>query len=64
MECRVDKPFVVAGKVKVSASMDVFNLLNENTVMAQRRTQNASTANLIANILSPRVVRFGFRLTF
>ena len=64
LDFRVDKPFVVAGKVKVSASMDVFNLLNENTIMAQRRTQNASNANLIANILSPRVVRFGFRLTF
>ncbi len=64
LDFRVDKPFTVANRVKVSASMDVFNLLNENTIMAQRRTQNASNANYIANILAPRVVRFGFRLTF
>jgi hypothetical protein len=63
LDFRVDKPFTV-NRVKASVSMDIFNLLNENTVMAQRRTQNATNANTISNILAPRILRFGVRVTF
>jgi len=42
----------------------VFNLTNGNTVLSKRRTQNAANANNIANILAPRVLRFGVRVTF
>jgi hypothetical protein len=35
-----------------------------NTVLAQRRNQNASNANLISGIVAPRVIRFGVRVTW
>lgn len=63
-DLRVDRPFTLAGRMKVTASMDVFNLLNTNTTLAQRRIQNATNANTIANIVAPRVLRFGVRMTF
>jgi Carboxypeptidase regulatory-like domain len=64
LDLRVDKTVALQGHAKILASVDMFNLFNSNTIMAQRRTQNASNANQIANILAPRVLRFGVRLTF
>jgi len=63
VDFRVDKPFTF-GTAKITASMDVFNLLNQNTILAENRTQNSATANTIKNILSPRIIRFGARITF
>jgi hypothetical protein len=45
-------------------SMDVFNMFNDATTLSIRRTQNSRTANQIANIVAPRVLRFGARVTF
>jgi len=63
VDFRVDKPFTF-GTTKIYASMDVFNLFNQNTILAENRTQNSATANTIKNILSPRIIRFGARITF
>jgi hypothetical protein len=50
--------------MKVMPSMDVFNLGNVNTVLARRRLQGASNANIISGIVAPRVIRFGVRVTW
>ena len=71
---RVDKVFQF-GTVRLIPSMDIFNLTNENTVQSRRRvmyTYNHSTgvgsspsnANLISSIISPRIIRFGVRMTW
>lgn len=62
-DLRVDKALTF-GTTKIMASMDIFNLFNQNTVLANNRTQNSATANVIKNILAPRVIRFGARITF
>ncbi len=59
----MDKTFSI-GRAKVLAGVDFFNLLNANTILSERRNQNAANANLISSIVAPRVLRFGFRLTF
>jgi hypothetical protein len=64
LDVKIDRPFLLFNRLRVVASMDLFNLLNTNTTLAERRTQNANNANTIANIVSPRVLRFGFRVTF
>ena len=64
LDLRVDRPFMLLNKVKLVASVDMFNVLNTNVTLAQRRIQNATNANNIANIVSPRVLRFGMRVTF
>jgi hypothetical protein len=60
VDFRVDKRFAF-GKVRIVPAIDIFNLLNGNTSLSIRGTQNASNANQISSILAPRVIRFGFR---
>ena len=64
MDFRVDKQITLFGRVRIMASMDVFNLINGNTSLSIRGTQNASNANQISSLLAPRVIRFGFRATW
>jgi hypothetical protein len=63
LDVRLDKT-VAVGRVRAVLSMDVFNLLNQNMALSVRGGQNASNANQISSILAPRVLRFGFRVTF
>jgi len=63
VDFRVDKT-VRFRQVRVQASLDIFNLLNDNTVLSERRNQNAANANQISSILAPRVMRVGVRITF
>jgi hypothetical protein len=63
LDFRVDKQINI-GRFKAVASMDVFNLTNGNTILAERRQQNSTNANTISAILAPRVLRFGVRVTF
>jgi hypothetical protein len=63
LDFRVDKTFSV-GPMRIVPSIDMFNLTNVNTVLARRRLQNASNANLISGIVAPRVIRFGVRVTW
>jgi len=63
LDFRVDKAFSF-GTARVVPSMDVFNLTNVSAVLARRRNQAASNANLVSAIVSPRVIRFGVRVTW
>lgn len=61
VDFRVDKTFTF-GPVRMVPAVDIFNLLNGNTSLSIRGTQNASNANRISSILAPRVIRFGARV--
>ncbi|MGE3277049.1 MAG: carboxypeptidase regulatory-like domain-containing protein [Vicinamibacterales bacterium] len=63
LDFRVDKT-VRVGTLTLRPSMEIFNLGNVNTELARRRNQNASNANNISGIVSPRVIRFGVRVTW
>jgi hypothetical protein len=63
LDFRVDRPFKF-GNSRWIPSMDIFNLFNSNTILALQRQQNATTANNISQVVAPRVVRFGLRVTF
>jgi hypothetical protein len=71
IDFRVDRPFLL-GKVRFIPSLDVFNLTNENTVLARNRNQytynhttgvgsSPANANTISGIIAPRILRFGIR---
>jgi hypothetical protein len=64
LDFRIDKTFTIYKRVKIVPAMDIFNLLNGNTSLSIRGTQNASNANTISSILAPRVIRFGFRASW
>jgi hypothetical protein len=48
--------------VRLSPSLDIFNVGNVNTVLGRRRNQASDTANSISTIMAPRIVRFGVRV--
>jgi hypothetical protein len=50
------------GRVRLSPSLDIFNIGNVNTVLGRRRNQAASNANQISTIMAPRIARFGVRV--
>ena len=62
-DLRVDRAFKF-GRFSVIPSMDIFNVMNAGTVLAQRTTQNASNANNISGVVAPRIIRFGVRATW
>jgi hypothetical protein len=74
LDFRVDKPFTFYNRLKLTVSMDVFNLLNGSTSLSIRGTQNTAkltanppvqgNSNTISSLLAPRVIRFGVRMTF
>lgn len=70
LDAHLDKA-LVAGRRRIIGSVDVFNIGNAATVLDEGNTnatgevrQNSSTANNVATILAPRVVRFGVRVQF
>ncbi len=63
IDFRVDRAVSMYG-VKAMFSVDVFNLMNGNTILAERRQQNSTNANTVSAILAPRVLRFGVKLTW
>ena len=64
LDFRVDKPVNMFGTLKATLSLDIFNVLNGNTILAERRQQNSTNANTVSAILAPRVLRFGVRVTW
>jgi len=63
VDARVEKA-VNVGRTRITASLDVFNIGNANTVLDRKGTQNASNGNRVFTIVAPRVARFGVRVTF
>ena len=63
LDFRVERPIRI-GVASFTPSLDVFNVMNSNTVQAIRGTQNASNANNIQALVAPRVLRFGIRASW
>lgn len=63
LDLRVAKDFRFGG-VGATLSVDVFNVMNEQTILQRNTRLNISTRNRITEMQSPRVFRFGARLTF
>ncbi|HMF94125.1 MAG TPA: TonB-dependent receptor [Vicinamibacterales bacterium] len=63
LDFHVDRP-VFLGTARLVPALDIFNVMNGNTVQALQRTQNAATANQISAVLAPRVVRLGVKVTW
>ena len=62
-DARIDKDFEI-GDVRLTASLDGFNLFNEGTVMQRERNLSGGRPNFVDEALSPRVLRVGLRLAF
>jgi hypothetical protein len=63
LDARVEK-VINLQRLQVALSLDVFNVLNDGTVIQRQGQTNAPSYNRIQEIQSPRVVRAGARVTF
>jgi Carboxypeptidase regulatory-like domain/TonB-dependent Receptor Plug Domain len=64
LDMRLAKNLNVGSSFKVGLTVDAFNILNAGTTLRQVDTPDADSFNRIDEILNPRLVRFGLRLTF
>jgi hypothetical protein len=63
LDARVEKLFKFNGG-QLGLDVDVFNLLNSGTVLGRIYDVSASNFNDVAEIMNPRIVRFGLRFQF
>ena len=52
------------GKVTLSPSLELFNVLNNDVVLSKARNAGSATFGRIEEIISPRILRIGARVTF
>jgi len=68
LDLRVEKVIPIASKASLTLSVDMFNVLNDNTVLQRESdatgANGAAAAGLIDEIQNPRALRFGARLSF
>ncbi len=63
IDLRVAKDFRF-GPVGATVSADIFNIMNEQTILQRNIRLNRAEGNRITELQSPRVIRLGARLTF
>jgi hypothetical protein len=63
LDMRLEK-IVNVNPLQIGLSLDVFNVLNDNTVLQRNGRMNIATFNRIDEVQAPRVVRLGARLSF
>ncbi len=68
LDLRVDKVLNITSQVSMTLSAEMFNVLNENTVLQRNSRLGLSSqvtgSNTIFEIQSPRVIRFGGKISF
>ncbi len=61
---RVDKRIGLGGSRRLDLMATLFNVFNANTVLGRTARQNASNANFVTSLLSPRVLNVQARFVF
>jgi len=63
LDLRAARTFHIGGR-SVEGIADVFNVFNANTELVRNRNLDSPTFQALTTNLSPRILRFGVRLTF
>jgi hypothetical protein len=64
LDLRVSKNIRVGSRGQVQLIADLFNTMNANTEITRERNAAAATFGVLGSNLSPRILRFGARLSF
>jgi len=64
LDLRLAKIFRVGEQVRVSLSAEMFNVLNGNTELSRVGDASSSVFTRLNEVLAPRIVRFGARVSF
>jgi hypothetical protein len=63
-DMRLEKLIPITQTANITLSADCFNITNENTVLQRFNRELRSNSGLIKEIQSPRIFRFGARISF
>jgi hypothetical protein len=63
LDVRASKVFRL-DRMNIEAIADLFNVMNANTELVRNRNAGSTAFNQLAQNLSPRILRFGVRVTF
>ena len=63
LDARIEKLFTLQ-RTTLAVDLDVFNLLNSGTVLGRIYDVSSSQFNHVAEIMNPRIARFGVRFSF
>lgn len=64
MDLRIEKGFAFSSYGKLSVTADIFNAFNTNTALRIDRRANVFSFKETQEVVSPRIVRFGFKYNF
>ena len=64
LDLRLAKTIKFGGRGNLQLIGDLFNVMNSNTEITRERNVTATTFGVLGSNLSPRILRFGGRLTF
>ena len=64
VDLRAEKTFGVSGNINFTFSLDLFNALNEATVLTREDRLNRFTADWANTILAPRIWKLGVRVSW
>jgi Carboxypeptidase regulatory-like domain/TonB-dependent Receptor Plug Domain len=64
LDLRLAKSFKLTSGASIVLTADAFNVFNANTELQRQRDATSDVFGRLDEILSPRIVRFGARLTF
>ena len=64
LDLRIGKRFRVGNKVTLSADLDIFNIFNSATVLGREYRKTSTKYTQIMEIMQPRIMRIGGRITF
>jgi hypothetical protein len=64
VDLRLAKPVKLAGSTSLNVTVDLFNVLNTDTVLQRNRQLASGVYDQILEIANPRILRLGLRLQF
>ncbi|MEW6365932.1 MAG: TonB-dependent receptor [Acidobacteriota bacterium] len=64
LDLRVSKAISLGDKGNVNLDLDIFNILNTNTVLHVQESLSASSVDEVQDLMYPRTVRLGIRYSF
>jgi hypothetical protein len=63
LDARIEKAFTIR-QTQLAFDVDIFNLLNHGTVLGRVYDVDSTRFNQVAEIMNPRIARFGLRIQF
>ena len=64
LDLKIEKTFEASSYGRITAIVDIFNLTNENAILARNDKVESLSFNQIQEVLAPRAVRLGVRYSF